>query len=79
MKEFHQKRENDIRNRLVFEMLQSPMFTNLDGFTAMNDALDICTGAECTSNALQSMTGQTNPDESSLDDFFPQPLQPFSF
>jgi hypothetical protein len=78
-KEFHRKKEQDIKRQLELAMLESPMFTNMDGFTAMNDTPDICIGAECTSNALQSMTGQTNPEETSLDAFFPQPLQPFSF
>ena len=60
-------------------MLQSPMFTNMDGFTAMNDTPNECLGAECTIAALESMTGQTNAAESSLDDFFPEPLQSFRF
>jgi hypothetical protein len=78
-KEFYRKKEEDIQRQLELAMLQSPMFATMDGFTAMNDTPDICVGAECSSNALQSMTGQTNPEDSRLDDFFPEPLQPFSF
>jgi hypothetical protein len=78
-KEFYKHKNHDIQRQLELAMLASPMFTNMDGFTAMNDTPSVCIGAECTSNALQSMTGQTNPEETSLDDFFPQPLQPFSF
>jgi hypothetical protein len=78
-KERIQQRLEEINTDITHMMMTSPMFTNVDGFTAMNDTSDVCVGAECTMSALESMTGQTNAGESFLDDFFPQPLQPFSF
>ena len=79
LNKFHQAKATQMQNEYERIMLQSPMFTNMDGFTAMNDTPDECVGAECTIAALESMTGQTNAAETFLDDFFPQPLQPFSF
>jgi hypothetical protein len=79
LNKFHHAKAMQMQNEYERIMLQSPMFTNVDGFTAMNDTSDVCVGAECTTSALESMTGQTNAGESFLDDFFPQPLQPFSF
>lgn len=68
---FHQAKAMQMQNVYERIMLQSPMFTNMDGFTAMNDTPDECVGAECTIAALESMTGQTNAAETFLDDFFP--------
>ena len=57
---------------LMENMLRSPMFTNEDGFTAMNEN-DICKDfAMCGSEEAQSSTEE-------LDALFPPPLQEFSF
>jgi hypothetical protein len=53
-------------------VLQSPMFTNEDGFTAMNDD-GVCTTYE---DCFVENKG-TGADE--LDALFPPPLQEFSF
>ena len=62
-----------IKNQALMEnMMRSPMFTNEDGFTAMNEN-DICRDfAMCGPEEAQSSTEE-------LDALFPPPLQEFSF
>jgi hypothetical protein len=81
MKEFYQKKEQDIRNQLEYAMLQSPMFVekDQDGISCMN-----VDGTQCMSlNSEEQSAYPMNPNlprwTAEVDEFFPEPLQPFSF
>ena len=83
MKEFYQKREHDIRNQMELAMLQSPMFLEKDedGIQCMDVGMGLCTSLYDENVAPNAYPLHENLPtwNADLEEFFPEPLQPFSF
>jgi hypothetical protein len=83
MKEFYQKRGQDIRRQMELAMLQSPLFVEKDedGISCMDIGNGLCTSLYDENDAPSAYPLHENlPSWSAeVDEFFPEPLESFRF